>query len=450
VDTAGDSIAPMITFQDTVGDVYDFVQGRWASSVHVKTPPYETLEDRLTSHEAPLVSTTSDGNDPLWSPEKIDQYGYSYRISQRPSARVHETISEEGTVYWRFNANYGDQVGREGDLTNDIKWEFGGAVFRVISETHPINEYAIYGSFWVLIDGDDPLGPRVAPPFRGAAGGPNGGSIMPLKGEEIDLFLMPRCVQPGDILLTGNTCAFCGHVGPPLDSAVAMTVTSPSGMILPFGGRANKVGWYYAPEDDLVVNEPGKWTVDVYVEHDRQVPSTGLAPAAHNTGGVLGAADGRYHFYVVEADAPSLSILSPQPGFLTWPTTPVTVTTVPIEVSLPAGLNNVQVSYNIRMPGFLLEHGTIEPSGDSFTITYDPLTLHQDFPNLDLVGKNESRAGLADPVFISFLVAGDQAGEGRANLAGAVFLDGEEVFVMGINVPGIAYRVYLPLLLRGG
>ncbi|MBN1810353.1 MAG: hypothetical protein JXA14_00800 [Anaerolineae bacterium] len=444
-DTAGDSIAPIITFQDTTPgeQIYQIVQDRWNSGAHVILPPHETLEEQLLSHEAPLVSTTSDGSDALWAPDKIDQYAYAYRTSQRPGARVHETIAEHGTVYWRFGANYGDQVGREGDLPNDIKWEFGGAVFRLISETQPINEYGIYGSLWVEIAGDDPLGPRVTPPFQGAAGGPNGGPLMTLKGEEIDLFFMPRCVQPGDILQTGDTFAFCGHVGPPLNSAVTVAVTSPSGAVLPFSGRANKVGWYYNQGDDFPVNEPGVWTVDVQVEHDRPVPSTGLAPAGHNTGSVLGAVGGRYEFYVVQGDTPCLPVLSPHPGFLTWPTDPITVTAVPIEVSLPADLSNIQVSYTIRMPGVILDEGALVPSGHTFTIPYDPLALHQDFPNLDLKDREEYRNGLADPVLISYLVAGDQAGGGRVHLAGAVFLDGEEVFVQCA-----AQRVYLPLVLR--
>ena len=449
VDTAGDSIAPILTFQDTVGDIYQIVEQRWYSGTHVKVPLYETLSERLTVHEAPLVSTTSDGSDPHWAPEKIDQYAYAYRTSQRPGARVHENISEEGTVYWRFNANYGDQVGREGDLLNDIKWEFGGAVFRVISETNPINEYAIYGSLWVLIDGDDPLGPRVTPPFQGAASGPNGGPIMTLKGQEIDLFFYPRCVQPGDTLEAGDTFAFCGHVGPPLNSNVAVTVTTPGSEVASFGGQANKVGWYYNPGHDFVVDEPGVWTVQVHVAHNEVVPSTGLAPSTHNTGGVLGSLDGRYHFYVVEKDSSRLSVVSPQPGYLTWPTDPVTlrpitVTAVPITVSIPSGLTNVVVSYTVRMPGFILEEGTFTPSGNTFTITYDPLALHQDFPNLDLIAKDANQPGLADPVLIAFLLSGEKDGQ-EVHRAGAVFLNGEEVQMPETTVN---HFVYLPLILR--
>jgi hypothetical protein len=209
------------------------------------------------------------------------------------------------------------------------------------------------------------------------------------------------------------------------------------------------VGWYYNPGHDFVVDEPGVWTVQVHVAHNEVVPSTGLAPSTHNTGGVLGSLDGRYHFYVVEKDSSRLSVVSPQPGYLTWPTDPVTlrpitVTAVPITVSIPSGLTNVVVSYTVRMPGFILEEGTFTPSGNTFTITYDPLALHQDFPNLDLIAKDANQPGLADPVLIAFLLSGEKDGQ-EVHRAGAVFLNGEEVQMPETTVN---HFVYLPLILR--
>ena len=44
---------------------------------------------------------------------------------------------------------------------------------------------------------DDPLGPRVTPPFQGQTGGPDGGPILTLKGEDIDLLFLPRGAFPG-------------------------------------------------------------------------------------------------------------------------------------------------------------------------------------------------------------------------------------------------------------
>jgi hypothetical protein len=120
------------------------------------------------------------------------------------------------------------------------------------------------------------------------------------------------------------------------------------------------------------------------------------------------------------------------------------VTTVPINVAIPPNLGGAVVSYTIRMPGFILEQGTITPSGSMFSITYDPLTLHQDFPNLDLMAKDANQPGLADPVLITFLLSGEQGGQ-DVHLAGAVFLNGEEV---QIPEGALGHLIYLPTILR--
>jgi hypothetical protein len=201
---------------------------------------------------------------------------------------------------------------------------------------------------WVLLPDNDPIGSRITPPFQGATGAVDGGPIMTLQGQPIDLFFMPKGVQPGDVLEMGDLFAFAGHVGPPLDSRVMVTITSPSGMARHINAetvRANKIGWFYEPSADFVVDELGAWTVDVRVVHDGPIPSGGT-PTTNNTGGVLGSANGRYHFYVVEADSPPLGVISPQPGYLDWPVEPVsgkpiTVTAVPIVVAAPPGLPTI-------------------------------------------------------------------------------------------------------------
>jgi hypothetical protein len=442
-----DSILPVISIEDISPgkDIYQIISQTW-DYPHPRGWPWETLQDRFDLGEAPLVSTASDGSNPLWHPEQIDQYGYAYRTSQRPDSRVHESISEEGLgiAYWRFNAPYGDQVGFEGDLPNDLKWEFGGAVFRVISPTNPINEYGIYGSLWVLIPDDDPFGPRVTPPFSGTHGSMGGGPIMTLQGQDVHLFFLPRGVQPGDVLVQGDLFSLSGHVGPPLNSWITATVTSPSGATQEtIAGRANKIGWFYDPAADFIVDEPGVWTVQIEVIHDVPIPDVGT-PTGLNTGGILGSADGQFYFYVVEPASPRLPVLSPQPGFLTWPTDPLTITTTPIRTLIPSGITDVTISYTIRMPGFILEQGGLIPTGGTFTIDHDPLILNQDFPNLDLTAKYANQPGLVDPVLVTFLLTGYD-GPQQVHWAGAVFFDGEEVHTPAIDLD---HEVYLPLVLR--
>nr|MBC8248568.1 hypothetical protein [Anaerolineales bacterium] len=440
----GDSLIPAVTIQDTVGTIESIIVARNGLPHSALSQGPGTFRERLAVSEAPLFSTASSGVYPDRSPDQIDQWGYSYRSSERPGVRVRELVSEDSNLmgYWRYDDMYGRQIGmgHQGDLPNDYKFQFGGVVFRDL--TQDINEYAIYSAMWVLLPEDDPIGSRVMPPFQGMGGGPqDGGPLMVLKGQEIDVFFLPMGVRPGSVLEVGDTFSFSGHVAPPLDSRVVVTVTSPSRAVRTIDGHANKVGWFYAPSTDFALNEPGVWTVEVRVIHDRVYQPGGLVPTSHNTGTVLGAKEGRYVFYVVESSAPRLSITAPSPGFITWHDD---LEPVNIKGTIPPGLSNALISYTIAIPGFVLEQGTVVPAGNTFTVVYDPLTLHEDFPNIDLTAAEERRAGLSDEVLITLFLA-YQDGSYRAN---AVTLFGEEVLLTAPTDGGLP--VYLPLIWKGG
>jgi hypothetical protein len=109
---------------------------------------------------------------------------------------------------------------------------------------------------------------------------------------------------------------------------------------------------------------------------------------------------------------------------------------------VPAGSSDAVVSYTIATPGLILEQGSVVPDGPAFTITYDPVALHNDFPNIDLTAPEEWRAGLSDEVVISLLLV-DDAGSCRANV---VTLLGEEVVVGRDASP--AFHIYLPVVLK--
>jgi hypothetical protein len=353
---------------------------------------------------------------------------------------VREILSEDnmGTAYWRFNDTYGYQIGEsaEGDLPGDIKWEFGGAVFRVLDQVNPINEYAIYSSLWVLLPhGCDAYGcARVTPPFQDATGASiNGGPIMTLQGKDIDMLFLPKGVRPGDVLELGDTIAFSGHVGPPLDSRVSVTITAPSGAKHIRTWHANKIGWLYDPSFDFLANEMGRWTVEVAVKHDRPYVGNGVTPLTHNTGTVLGT-NGQYEFYVVQPSSSRLFVYSPRPGFIKWPTGHVEPNV--IRGIAPAGTTAVR--YTIHDKGVVIQQGSVAPNASgAFTVTYDAEALHSVFPFISLTAHEGKWEGLSDEVEINLLSIG---GEVRAN---TVTLIGEEVFIGGELQP-----VYLPLILK--
>lgn len=456
----GDSIQPMITIRDLgatgpdSGPIYDVLKANIARyGGQLRPPPPETestytaLLKRMAIGEAPLFMTTRTGVSPHAEPEEIDQWGYWYGTSQRPDVRVKELLSEDMSAvsYWGFDDTYGYQIGEaaDGDQPGDLKWEFGGAVLRTISETNPLNEYAIYSSLWVLIPDDDALGTRVTPPFRGANGTSiDGGPIltMTVEGEvqEIDVLFLPKGLRPGDVLRVGDVIGFSGHVGPPLDSRVQVTATAPSGLEHAATFRANKIGWVYDPAFDFVVEEPGRWTVDVLVVHDRPL-AYAAAPTHHNSGTVMGTT-GRFEFYVVEPESPALFIASPQPGWLVWPMEEIEP--IVIQGRAPAGTTDVH--YTIHDKGVVMGQGVVNPEFDgTFTLVYDAEALQKNFSMLSLTAREGRWEGLADEVSIRLLAVGSETPR-----AATVTLIGEEVFVESGEDPGGGFRVYLPVVIR--
>lgn len=443
-DRRGDSIHSIITLRDLAGingPIYTLIRNHYARSKNLFRQPPEDfsatgLESRLQINEAPLFITTSTDSDPTAYPEDIDMWGYWYGSSERPDVHVREIITEDGmgTAYWRFNDTYGYQIGEpaNGDQPGDIKWEFGGVVFRVPGQG--INEYAIYSSLWVLLpEGCDSFGcARVTAPFRGVDGRVlDGGPIMTLLGEDIDMLFLPKSIRPGDVLEVGDTIAFSGHVGPPLDSQVEVTITSPTDVVRTRTWHANKIGWLYDPSFDFLANEAGRWTVDVSVLHDRPYIGNGFTPSSHNTGTVLGTS-GQYEFYVVEPGSETMTILWPPPGFI--PTATHTIRPVVISGIAPPGTSKVH--YTVHDKGIVMGQGTLTPAGNGlFKLSYDPEELHEDFSMLSLVSHDGLRLGLANEVSISLLaVGGDKS-------AATVTLIGEEIFVDSI-MPG----TFLPLM----
>ena len=442
----GDSIHSIITINDlSYGkSIFNLMYNNYPRSNNgFRWPPDDTsqagLLKRMDIGEAPLFISTVTGKDAGVFPEQIDQFAYWYGSSERPDLHVREIISEDnmGTAYWRFNDTYNMQIGEGalGDLPGDLKWEFGGAVFRMPGLS--INEYAVYSSLWVLLPHDDPVGARVTPPFQYAAGGSiNGGPIMNLQGQDINMLFLPKGVRPGDILERGDTIAFSGHVGPPLDSRVEVTITPPSGSINAHSHtwHANKIGWLYDPSFDFVANVPGRWTVDVAVEHDRPYLPTGVTPTSFNTGTVLGTT-GRYEFYVVEPGAPRLFVFSPKPGFVNWPSGQIE----PIHIRGSAPPGTAHVYYTIHDKGVVMGQGIVFPDASrTFTVTYDANALNVIFPFVSLTAHEGRWEGLADEVEINLLAVGDHTPQ-----ANTVTLIGEEVF-LGNKVE----TLYLPLVRR--
>jgi hypothetical protein len=395
-----------ITAQDTGGAIQAAIAD-WVGQNNYFSPgdeasPTPTFNERTALGEVPLGFSTSTGANPPEEPADIVSRGYWYGGIERPGERVREIVSDDnnGTTYWRFAELYGLQpgMGFDGDLPGDFKFQFGGVVYR--DSVHAVSGYGIYGSLWShLIDADDQAETYVFPPFEGANGGPSNGPILRINGAAIDGFVVPLGVRPGSVLETGKVFSFSAQLAPTLPAAVSAVVTGPAGFSRTVAGRANPVGYFYDPSQDFVTPAPGVYHVAVTATFDAATSAGPMSPP-YPTGSVLGAVAGGFDVYVVAADTPSLP-----PGQPTWSVV-AGVAPVTLTVWAPHALQTGTVHYTIAMPGVLLAAGTAPLTNGRASITYDPATLHQTFPNLDVDGRTGAGAGLADTVWVGFALEG--------------------------------------------
>ena len=277
------------------------------------------------------------------------------------------------------------------------------------------NEYAIYGSMAAMIAKGTTLGQRVFPPFQGAAGGPSGGPLLTMKGEDIDIFFTPVGVMPGSVLETSDTFSFSGAMWPTLPSLSEVTVTTPSGETITSTARANKIGYLYNPADDFVLTEPGKYTVKVTVTHEGMT-SAGPVEEPFPTGGVLGSDGGVYVFYVVpEGSSNFLSLDTQRTGAKLG-------STLAISSPLPSGLTEVEAHYTTNLTGTVLESGALSTSGGSVGYTYDLSALNGLFPNLD--------PNPGDTVVVTLAVTGKDASGQPTAYASQVLLQGADIYAL--------------------
>jgi len=403
-----DALVPIIVVQDTEGSVRQLFTTR---------KPDPNYAARANAGEMELFCSTPVNDEVFTEPQKVDVWAYAYRAIERPAVRVREQIAffDRGipSMYWRFSEFYGYQagVGRNGDRPNDFKFQFGGTVIR--GSRFPQPHYSIYGSLFVLVPENDPGGgTRTFPPFQGNGGGPSGGPLFTLKGQDVDVFFHPTAVRSGTILNRGQLVSFAGYSAPPLPSKIDIVVTSPSGAQRTISGRANRVGYFHEPSFDFVANETGVWRARVVITFDGRT-SAGQVTAPFPTGGILGAED--LTFYVVDASEDPLPIETPG-RFVRPADAPVHFAFTP-----PVALSSVELHYTVTMPGWVLDEG----SKTSLTYDYDARTLAASYPNLDLED-SEGAAG-ADSITLSFVVSGNDASGTRRHFARQIVLEGEEV-----------------------
>ncbi len=413
--TAGDrnTVRPTITVQDTVGHYAD-----WLVNALGDYRSLDGLSITRRAQRAELPVGVTGGNQPDFNPvlEPVVNEAYTYISVVRPGLTVRQFVvgsDDEGLLlHWDMDDPYNEQIGSglKGDLVGDYVFMFGGAVAR--NPEAAIAETAIFGSTGFVTDERDTLGARVYPPYRGNAGGADGGPLLNVLDEPVTMFFHPTGVRPGQVLAIGDTLAIAGQMAPALASDVRVTVTNPAGETQLFTGQANVIGYFYDPAHNLTVDQPGIWKVEIETWHEG-LTSAGPIVDAVPMGGVLGVED-RFAVYVVPEDEPALAWNDDRQDFAVPGALPYN-----FNFAIPEGWVNAQVDHTVTIPGFLLRSGPLNVSGTSFSFQHNPTNLNALFPNVEVDARLDGPAA-ADPVTLTFVVTGEDA-DGQPQIRTRIF-----------------------------
>ncbi len=397
---------PVVQVQDLQGAYTAWLQNNLPGDT---VPGGLPLAQAAAEDELPVgVYTAPDGN---------ANDGYFYISALRPGVTARQFIAagHDGglPLYWEWNDPLNRQIGTGINSTRagDFLFLFGGAVVR--NAEAGVQDTAIYAALAVTINADDAAGPRVYPPYRGQAGGADGGPLLVINGEPVEMFFHPTGVQPGQRLTVGDTLAVAGQLAPTLPSVVHVTITAPGGRVRQFEGTASQIGYFYDPAQDFQVDEAGVWTVEITTRHDG-LTSAGRIEPPPPTGGVLGTTGGRFSVYVLPAEAEALVWAGGQSDIAIPAAFPYN-----FNLRFPADWQNVRIEYTVTMPGYVLESGPGRAGGGSFTYQYNPANLSRVFGNLESNGEGDGPAA-SDVVAVTLVVTGTDA-NGRAQIQSRSF-----------------------------
>jgi hypothetical protein len=285
-----------------------------------------------------------------------------------------------------------------GDRPGDVIFLFGGAVIR--NADAGLQNASAYAALAVIGAEGEPA--RVSPPYRGAAGGPDGGPLLTLRGQEISTFFHPTAVRPGQVMTLGETLAIAGQVAPTVRSQVAVTVVSPSGTARALEGITSDIGYFYDPSFDFVVDEIGVWTIEVRVTPVGLTSAGELEPPLP-TGGVLADV---FQVYVLE---PGVEPLDWQEG---GDTSIAIGAGVPFNFSLTAPeWDEVRAYYTVSIPGVTLAAGDLPLQGRTGSYQFNRANISRDYTMVEGDGLGDG-PGASDVVTLTFMFTGlDSAGE---------------------------------------
>ena len=396
-DTTTSGLQPAVTVQDTDG-----AYAAWLAQTHPgytahDGTPITVLNQRDTLPVMTLGPDAAASAGVALQPATVVNDAYAYLSYVTPSVTARQAVLgaaiEPGELFWDMNDPLLEQIGAgaNGLRPGDYTFLFGGAVVR--NPQADLQQAAIYSAMSVVIGENDDLGGRVFPPYQGAAGGPDGGPLLTLDGEARSLFFHPTSIRPGDVMITGDRLTLAGQVAPPLASNVDVTITAPSGAVTSYSGRANAIGHFYRPSQDILLDEPGVWDVAVTVTH------TGASSASETTNPPHPTHTTRYPLYVVPAGNDRLNW--GQANDIPFP-----IGLYNFTFDIPDGWTNLNGYLTVTMPGAVIENGPYPIQGTAMRYQLNPQALNARFPNYEGQNARVNGPASSDPLTLTFVFTG--------------------------------------------
>ncbi|MBI4845936.1 MAG: hypothetical protein HY810_05635 [Candidatus Omnitrophica bacterium] len=358
-----------------------------------------------------IRTTTENEIHPYNFPESMLTQAYFYFSAIRPGI-ITRTFTADleckfRDSYWptspAFNA-FGNQfnVGKYGDLPQDIYRFMGGCVFRDLKNNKSC--YGIYAAMAIIIPKGSNAN-RVVAPFSEP--------LLEVNGREFYIF-EAGAPSPGVIYEAGEPIGIGGMVFPPVSGInCSKEIIFPNGKNVISSGMSNKIGVLKMSPDVAITDEPGVYKIKEKCWYQDRI------------GDVIGTADGTYNIYVDDNIKEKFFSFKRPKYFEFDPKKGLNLNAV-----ISGKINNPQVSYTAVMPGAILDEGKLAVIKNEFIYKFSPKEVNVQFPNYDFYDFEHisddsfvrsllvkefcpSKSKIVDTVIVNFFLEGTDKNTGK-------------------------------------
>jgi len=345
-------------------------------------------------NQLPILSANRQGLSPLLYPAGNEVEAYAYLGIIRPGFQV-LTIAFTGSYtqpYWNISPSREKFVKHRptGDLPGDIYRVMAGLVFKDLKSKK--NHYDAYAA--ALVNVSRGKGNTVSAP---------GERPIYTLGGRMHYYFMG--MDTSTRYTVGEPMILGGTVMPPAAADVIFKVTKPDGTVETVQGRSNRLG-QFSPPRAVMVDQPGVYKVRCKVGKGGQY------------GDILGSGDGEFFHFGLPKDAPRVLRVGLPPVSKIDPRQDIEV-----DLSWPAEIKDVKLSYSVNMPGFVLDEGVRRVKGHCHTFRLSIPDLAIRFPVIELRDYRSGEPVYADVFVAVLLMEGTRGGQPVFDSASVIIKD---------------------------